>query len=105
MNIVVHIMPNEKGDPPAKLADAELHFIGGELDGLKLIGFAVWQREEDGGEWAVTLPARLYGVNGERRTVARLRAVADVSAQNRIRDLVLQAYADYDDRHSVAFNS
>jgi hypothetical protein len=27
--------------PRAKLADAELHFTGGEFDGLKLIGFAV----------------------------------------------------------------
>ena len=35
MNIVVKITPNEKGNPPGKLADAELHFIDGELDGLK----------------------------------------------------------------------
>ena len=43
MNIVVKITPNEKGNPPGKLADAELHFIDGELDGLKLIGFAIWE--------------------------------------------------------------
>ena len=40
----VRILPNERNVPPGKLADAEVHFTGGELDGLKLIGFAVWQR-------------------------------------------------------------
>jgi len=44
MSTIVKITPNEKGNPPGKLADAELHFSGGELDGLKLIGFAVWER-------------------------------------------------------------
>ena len=38
MNIVIKITPNEKGNPPDKLADAELHFIDSELDGFKLIG-------------------------------------------------------------------
>ena len=46
MSVVVKITPNEKGNPPGKLADAELHFIDGELDGLKLIGFAIWERRE-----------------------------------------------------------
>ena len=42
--MVVKIVPNDKGNPPGKLADAELHFTDGVLDGLKLIGFAVWER-------------------------------------------------------------
>jgi hypothetical protein len=33
--------PNS-GSPHGKLADAELYFIGDELDGLKLIGFTIW---------------------------------------------------------------
>jgi hypothetical protein len=95
MNIVVKITPNEKGNPPGKLADAELHFIDGELDGLKLIGFGIWERRGGTGR-NVTFPARQYAVNGERRSFALLRPIADTSAQNRVRDLVLQAYAEHE---------
>jgi hypothetical protein len=95
MNIVVKITPNEKGNPPGKLADAELHFIDGELDGLKLIGFGIWERRGGKG-YNVTFPARQYAVNGERRSFALLRPIGDMSAQNRLRDLVLQAYAEHE---------
>jgi hypothetical protein len=95
MNIVVKITPNEKGNPAGKLADAELHFIDGELDGLKLIGFGIWERRGGSGR-NVTFPARQYAVNGERRSFALLRPIADTSAQNRVRELVLQAYAEHE---------
>jgi hypothetical protein len=95
MSIVVKIAPNEKQNPPGKLADAELHFIDGELDGLKLIGFGVWERRGGGGR-NVTFPARQYAVNGERRSFALLRPIGDTSAQERVRDLVLQAYTEYE---------
>ena len=42
--MTVKIVRNDKGNPPGKLADAELHFNGGELDGLKLIGFGAPRR-------------------------------------------------------------
>ena len=93
--MVVKIVPNDKQNPPGKLADAELHFTEGVLEGLKLIGFSVWERRSGGGR-NVTFPARQYAVNGERRSFALLRPIADVSAQNRIRDLVLQAYTEYE---------
>ena len=95
MNIVVKITPNENGNPPGKLADAELHFIDGELDGLKLIGFGIWERRGGNGR-NVTFPARQYAVNGERRSFALLRPIADTSAQSRVRDLVLEAFAEYE---------
>ena len=57
--MVVKIVPNDKANPPGKLADAELHFTDGELDGLKLIGFAVWERRSGNGR-NVTFPARQY---------------------------------------------
>ena len=95
MSIVVKITPNDKGNPPGKLADAELHFKGGELDGLKLIGFAIWERRGGNGR-NVTFPARQYQVNGERRSFALLRPITDVSAQERIRELVLQAYDEHE---------
>ena len=89
--MIVKIAPNDKGNPPGKLADAELHFTEGTLEGLKLIGFAVWERRNGGGR-NVTFPARQYSVNGERRSFALLRPVVDASAQERVRDLILQAY-------------
>ena len=95
MNIVVKITPNVRGNPPGKLADAELHFIDGELDGLKLIGFAIWERRGGNGR-NVTFPARQYAVNGERRSFALLRPIADTGAQNRVRELVLDAFAEYE---------
>ena len=47
----------------------------GALDGLKLIGFAVWERRSGSGR-NVTFPARQYVVNGDRRSFALLRPVA-----------------------------
>ena len=96
MALVVKITPNDKGNPPGKLADAELHFIDGELDGLKLIGFSIWERRGGGGR-NVTFPARSYAVNGERRSFALLRPITDASAQERVRELVLRAFAEYED--------
>jgi hypothetical protein len=93
--MTVKIVMNEKGNPPGKLADAELHFSDGPLQGLKLIGFAVWERKSGTGR-NVTFPARQYSVNGERRSFALLRPLADTTAQDRIRDLVLQAYAEHE---------
>ena len=95
MSLTVKITPNDKGNPPGKLADAELHFTDGELDGLKLIGFSIWERRGGGGR-NVTFPARQYAVNGERRSFALLRPIVDANAQERVRELVLQAYAEYE---------
>jgi hypothetical protein len=96
----VKIVPNDKGNPPGKLADAELHFTDGPLQGLKLIGFAVWERRIGNGR-NVTFPARQYSINGERRSFALLRPVSDIAAQDRIRELVLQAYADQEAASAV----
>jgi hypothetical protein len=98
--MTVKIVPNDKGNPPGKLADAELHFAEGALEGLKLIGFAVWERKTGTGR-NVTFPARQYSVNGERRSFSLLRPSGDASAQDRIRDLVLQAYAAWEAESAV----
>ena len=101
MSLVVTITPNDKQNPPGKLADAELHFTDGDLAGLKLIGFSVWERRTGNGR-NVTFPARQYAVNGERRSFALLRPISDMNAQERIRDLVLLAYAEYEQETAVA---
>lgn len=92
--MTVRFIPNDKGNPPGKLADAELHFAGGPLDGLKLIGFAVWERKNGGRN--VTFPARQYSVNGERRSFSLLRSIADPTAQDRLRDTIIDAYKDHE---------
>jgi hypothetical protein len=121
--MTVRIVPNEKSNPIGKLADAELHFefntelsarifealkskaVAREFEafeanlrvllGLKLIGFSIWERRGGPGR-NVTFPARQYAVNGERRSFALLRPIADVSAQTALRDLILQAYDEYE---------
>lgn len=99
--MIVKFTPNEKENPPGKLADAELHFHEGVLAGLKLIGFAVWERRSGNGR-NVTFPARQYSVNGERRTFALLRPVAgDATSQDRLRELILQAYGEHEERAEV----
>ena len=64
--MVVRFQPNDRNNPSGKLADAELHFTESPCEGLKLIGFAVWERRTGGRN--VTFAARQYSVNGERRS-------------------------------------
>jgi len=92
--VTVTITPNDAGTPAGKLADAELHFTDGPLAGLKLIGFAIWERRGASGR-NVTFPARQYSVNGERRSFALLRPIADATAPHAVRDRILEAYAEY----------
>lgn len=92
--MTVKFFPNDKGNPPGKLAEAELHFSGGPLDGLKLVGFGIWERKTGGRN--VTFPARQYSMNGERRSYSLLRPIMDASAQNALRDLILEAYKEHE---------
>jgi hypothetical protein len=98
--MTIKITPNDKGNPPGKLADAELHFSEGPLEGLKLIGFSVWERRGGKGR-NLTFPARSYSVNGERRSFALLRPIGDVASQDKIRELILEAFAEYEERTAV----
>ena len=100
LDFTVKITPNDKGNPPGKLADAELHFTDGPLSGLKLIGFAIWERRTGGGR-NVTFPARQYSVNGERRSFALLRPIIDAAGQDRVRDLILEAFRAYAEQEST----
>ncbi len=94
--MTVKFFGNDKGNPPGKLADAELHFSGGPLDGLKLIGFGIWERKAGGRN--VTFPARQYSVNGERRSFALLRPSVDTTSQDRLRDVILEAYREHEEQ-------
>jgi hypothetical protein len=99
--MTVKITPNDKGNPPGKLAEAELHFSEGPLEGLKLIGFSIWERRGGSGR-NVTFPARSYAVNGERRSFALLRPIVDSTAQSKLRELILEAFQNYEEQAAVA---
>jgi len=100
-SMTVRITPNDKGNPVGKLADAELHFNDGPLAGLKLIGFSIWERRGANSR-NVTFPARSYAINGERRSFALLRPIVDVTAQSNLRELILEAFAEFEERASIA---
>jgi hypothetical protein len=91
---------HERGNPPGKLADVELHFSDGPLAGLKLMGFTVWERRTGTGR-NVTFPARQYSINEEQRSFALLRPITDTSAQSALRDLILDAYAQFEEAAHV----
>lgn len=105
--LTIKILPNEKQNPPGKLADVELHFhidlfpaldashASEILAGLKLIGFGIWSLRDGSGR-NVTFPARTYSVNGERRSFGLLRPITDQSAQDRLREAILAAYAEWE---------
>ena len=99
--MTIKITPNDKGNPPGKLADAELHFSDGPMEGLKLIGFSIWERRGGNGR-NVTFPARSYVVNGDRRSFALLRPIVDSTAQSKLRDLILEAFQEYEERAAIA---
>jgi hypothetical protein len=61
------------------------------------MGFSVWERRDGNGR-NVTFPARSYVVNGDRRSFALLRPLTDVTAQNKLRELILEAFAEYEER-------
>src|SRR5512132_93563 len=96
--MLIKILINEGSNPPGKLAEAELHFTEGPLDGLKLIGFAIWERRGGGSGRNVTFPARTYSVNGERRSFALLRPIVDITSQNKLRELILAAFQEYEEQ-------
>jgi hypothetical protein len=99
--MTIKITPNDRGNPPGKLAEAELHFSEGPFDGLRLIGFAIWERRSGSGR-NVTFPARSYSINGERRSFALLRPITDTNAQNKLRELILEAFQEYEERAAIA---
>ena len=98
----ITITPNDKGNPPGKLADVEVHVRGDSLvEGLTLIGFSIWERRGGSGR-NVTFPARQYAVNGARRSVTLRRPTVDTAAPRALRDAILDAYAEFEPSATAA---
>ena len=85
--------PNER--PLGKIADATIKFddvIHGPLGGCSITGFTLWEPEDGTDTAKVTLPARVYSINGERRRFELIRpADADASTQP-LRDAIAAAW-------------
>jgi hypothetical protein len=94
--MVVRILPSDSSTPVGKIADAEILFDEGVFNGLKLVGFSIWEPRAASGRRNVTFPARSFSVNGERRSFALLRPIVDSTAQEPLRALILQAFAEYE---------
>jgi hypothetical protein len=92
--MTIKFIPNDRRNPANKLADVELHFSGGPLDKLRLVGFSVMEAKS--GRRSVTYPSRHYSLNGERRVWALLRPISDTSAQAPLRDIILEAYKEFE---------
>lgn len=98
----VAIALNETGNPPGKLADAELHFTAGPFAGLCLTSFAVWESREQAGKINVSVPARRFVSNGVPRSINLIRIARDRGEQedphayfaplDELRRRVLRAY-------------
>ncbi len=89
VTVKISLINNDR--PTGRLADAELHFVGGPLAGLKLLGFGIWNRR--GGGCHVTFPARLYSAAGQHRSFTLLRDISGQSGSQALRDFILEAYA------------
>lgn len=73
------VVLRERSDGPERLvSDAEVHFQHGPLDGLKLVGFALW-RGADGSIYP-TFPARFLGQGSARRCFDFVRSADGTSA-------------------------
>lgn len=94
MAVLIKILPNDFGQPPDKLADVELHFTGGTLDGMKLVGLTIWKGP---GVPRVTMPSRDYTVDGKRQAYSLLRPIKDDVARARLINVVLEAWQAFKD--------
>ena len=84
-----------RDNTPERLAcEAEIHFHGGVLDGMKLVGFSIWRSPE--GELYVTFPSRAFGTGNERRFFDFLRSVeGNSSGAKRIKAWILDSYREW----------
>jgi hypothetical protein len=80
--------------PERLVCEAEIVFDeGGELAGMKLVGFSLWRSPE--GEVYITFPSRAFGTGNDRRFFDFLRSVeGNGSDTKRIKAWILDAYRE-----------
>ena len=86
----------EPDDRPAgKIAEATIKFDGiehGALGGCAITGFTLWEPTEGGETPRVTLPARVYSVDGERRRFDLVRPCDPDGSTQPLRDAIAAAW-------------
>ena len=90
MSIKIEFVHRDNG-PERLLCEAEIHFLDGELEGLKFVGFSLWKAPA--GDVYVTFPSRAFGVGGERRYFDYIRSIdGDHNQTKKLKVLILEAY-------------
>lgn len=93
MQVQVRVLRNERGVPSHKLADVELVFEAGPLEGLKLVGMAVWETRESPGDVSITFPARSFQGEGGIRYYNFIRPEGiDKTPLDRLKALIKEEY-------------
>lgn len=88
MKVTLYLNP--AGGVGKPLASATVEIETGELAGLQLQGFAVWQNQH--GERSVSFPQRTYYTSQQKkRSFAVVKGSEDLTS--RIADAILAAYA------------
>ena len=85
--------PDER--PLGKIAEASVKFDDikyGALGGCSIIGFTLWEPTDDTDTPRVTVPARVYSMNGERRRYDLVRPADPDSSTQPLRDAIAAAW-------------
>ncbi len=86
----IQFVRRENG-PERLVCEAEVVFDEGPLQGLKLVGFSLWNGAD--GEIHVTFPSRAFGSGTERRYFDYLRSVeGNVSDPRRIKAWLIEEW-------------
>ena len=81
--------------PKGKLAEGTLKFDDisyGALGGCAITGFTLWEPTDGGETPRVTLPARVYSINGERRRFDLVRPADPDSSTEPLRAAIAAAW-------------
>jgi hypothetical protein len=87
----VEIVPPQPRSPAWKLAEAEISFEGGLLDGVKLTGFTIAEGRD--GKLRLTMPQKEYMKGGQKQYWDFIQPVLHTTSIGRLRDLI---FAEYD---------
>ena len=99
--MTIKITPNERATRPASWPKpnciSPTAARGSEADRILGLGAPRRQRAQR------HVPGALSTVvNGERRSFALLRPIVDATAQNKLRELILEAFQEYEERAAIA---
>ena len=98
------IRERTNGANPKLLSEAEIHFEKGEpLEGLKLIGFRVWSKDNGRHEdLFVTMPSKAFNVGDARQYIDFLRSGREKREDvHPLKNQILDAYLDYEKEHDA----